>query len=43
MSTEPGISERKADHIELCATGDVGFHRKTTLLEHVDLVHDSLP
>jgi isopentenyl-diphosphate delta-isomerase len=44
MSTpETGIGERKADHIELCATGDVGFHAKTTLLEHVDLVHDSLP
>lgn len=42
-TTEPGIGERKADHIELCATGDVGFHRKTTMLEHVDLVHDSLP
>ena len=42
-TTDPGISERKADHIELCAKGDVGFHAKTTLLEHVDLVHDSLP
>lgn len=42
-NTDPGISERKADHIELCATGDVGFHRKTTMLEHVDLVHDALP
>lgn len=37
------ISERKADHIELCATGDVGFHTKTTLLEQVELVHDALP
>ena len=44
MSTPgTGISERKADHIELCATGDVGFHTKTTLLEHIDLLHDSLP
>jgi isopentenyl-diphosphate delta-isomerase len=43
MTTDPGISERKADHIELCAKGDVGFHRKTTLLEEVELVHDSLP
>jgi isopentenyl-diphosphate delta-isomerase len=40
---ETGISERKADHIELCAKGDVGFRTKTTLLEHVELVHDSLP
>jgi isopentenyl-diphosphate Delta-isomerase len=42
-TTDSGISGRKADHIELCATGDVGFHAKTTLLEHVDLIHDSLP
>jgi isopentenyl-diphosphate delta-isomerase len=37
------IASRKADHIELCATGDVGFRAKTTLLEDVELVHDSLP
>ena len=37
------IDGRKADHIELCATGDVGFRGKTTLLEHVRLVHDALP
>jgi isopentenyl-diphosphate delta-isomerase len=43
MTIDSGIEGRKADHIELCATGDVGFHRKTTLLEQVDLVHDSLP
>jgi len=43
MTTEKTISERKADHIDLCATGDVGFHRKTTLLEEVELVHDALP
>lgn len=43
MTTDSGIEGRKADHIELCATGDVGFHHKTTLLEHVDLIHDSLP
>jgi isopentenyl-diphosphate delta-isomerase len=43
MTSDSGIADRKADHIELCATGDVGFHRKTTLLECVDLVHDSLP
>jgi isopentenyl-diphosphate delta-isomerase len=44
MTTQDtGISERKADHIELCAKGDVGFRSKTTLLDHVELVHDSLP
>jgi isopentenyl-diphosphate delta-isomerase len=37
------IGQRKADHIELCATGDVGFQAKTTLLEHVELLHDALP
>ncbi|HTJ85507.1 MAG TPA: type 2 isopentenyl-diphosphate Delta-isomerase, partial [Polyangiaceae bacterium] len=37
------ISKRKADHIDLCATGDVGFRQKTTLLEEVELVHDALP
>lgn len=39
----PAISSRKADHLDLCATGDVGFQRKTTLLEEVELVHDALP
>ena len=44
MSTfDSAISNRKADHIELCARGDVGFKTKTTLLENVELLHDSLP
>jgi isopentenyl-diphosphate delta-isomerase len=37
------IGQRKADHLALCATGDVGFRGKTTLLEEVRLVHDALP
>jgi isopentenyl-diphosphate delta-isomerase len=37
------ISQRKRDHIELCATGDVGFRDVTTLFECVRLVHDALP
>ncbi len=37
------IGERKADHIELAARGDVGFKQTTTLLECVRLVHDALP
>jgi len=37
------IEQRKADHIELCSEGDVGFARKTTLLEQVELIHDALP
>ncbi|MFO0548973.1 MAG: type 2 isopentenyl-diphosphate Delta-isomerase [Polyangiaceae bacterium] len=43
--TEPAldISQRKSDHIDLCATGDVAFKAKTTLFEEVELVHDALP
>jgi isopentenyl-diphosphate delta-isomerase len=37
------IGQRKRDHLELCATGDVGFRGTTTLLECVRLVHDALP
>lgn len=43
MSNDPSIGQRKADHIELCATGDVGFRRKTTLFEEVELIHNALP
>lgn len=46
MSSENGtvdISQRKQDHIDLCATGDVGFRAKTTLFEEVELVHDAVP
>lgn len=37
------IGQRKQDHIELCATGDVGFREKTTLFEDVRLCHDACP
>jgi isopentenyl-diphosphate Delta-isomerase len=37
------IGDRKADHLALCAEGDVGFRGRTTLLEQVRLVHDALP
>ncbi len=37
------ISQRKSDHILLCATGDVGFRKRTTLFEDVRFVHDALP
>ncbi|MEC7988045.1 MAG: type 2 isopentenyl-diphosphate Delta-isomerase, partial [Myxococcota bacterium] len=37
------ISSRKADHIDLCIEGDVGFHQKTNLFEEVELIHDALP
>ncbi len=41
--TEGDIGKRKQDHLDLCATDDVAFRERTTLLEHVRLVHQSLP
>ncbi len=41
MSTD--IENRKADHLDLCATDEVAFRGRTTLLECVRLVHQSLP
>lgn len=40
---EPTISSRKDDHIDLCVSGDVGFHAKSTLFDAVEFVHDALP
>ncbi|MCS6901970.1 MAG: type 2 isopentenyl-diphosphate Delta-isomerase [Myxococcales bacterium] len=40
---EQEIGQRKADHIQLAVSGDVGFRGKTTLLECVRLIHDALP
>lgn len=37
------ISQRKTDHINLCASGEVEFREKGTLLDQVQLVHDALP
>jgi isopentenyl-diphosphate delta-isomerase len=37
------ISSRKADHLDLATSGDVGFKHQTTLFECVGLVHDALP
>jgi isopentenyl-diphosphate delta-isomerase len=37
------ISQRKKDHLALCAGPNVGFREKTTLFEEVELVHDALP
>jgi isopentenyl-diphosphate delta-isomerase len=39
----PGIQKRKADHLALCASGEVDFRGKGTLLNEVALVHDALP
>jgi isopentenyl-diphosphate Delta-isomerase len=36
-------SDRKGDHLDLCATDDVAFRDKTTLLEQVQLIHNALP
>ena len=38
-----GIRRRKADHLALCASGEVDFREVTTLLEEVALVHHALP
>ena len=38
-----GSESRKRDHLALCASGDVAFKDKTTLLEQVHLVHRALP
>jgi isopentenyl-diphosphate delta-isomerase len=37
------IGQRKVDHLELCASDQVAFRNRTTLLECVQLVHQSLP
>ena len=37
------IGKRKVDHLELCASDQVAFRNRTTLLECVQLVHQSLP
>jgi len=43
MSKQPAISTRKADHLDLCTDGDVGFRSKTNLFDAIDFVHDALP
>ncbi|MFW5920474.1 MAG: type 2 isopentenyl-diphosphate Delta-isomerase [Polyangiales bacterium] len=37
------ITQRKADHLDLCATDEVAYRQRTNLLEDVRLVHQSLP
>ncbi len=40
---DSAITRRKSDHLELCATEKVAFRARSTLLEDVSLVHQSLP
>src|SRR6185369_10341744 len=42
MVDEPAIAKRKADHLEVAASGRAEF-AKSTLLEHVHLIHQALP
>jgi isopentenyl-diphosphate delta-isomerase len=43
MADRPDIRSRKADHLDLCTDGQVGFRNKTNLFEAVEFVHDALP
>ncbi len=43
MPAAPDIATRKADHLALCAEGDVGFVHKRNGFDAIDLVHDALP
>src|SRR5215510_14477968 len=42
MADEPAIAKRKADHLEVAASGRAEFE-KSTLLAHDHLVHQALP
>src|SRR6185369_17021820 len=39
----PAIQKRKSDHLNLCASGEVDFRKKGTLLDDLQLIHDALP
>ncbi len=43
MGAPPDIAKRKADHLEVAASGRADFRARSTLLEEVHLVHQSLP
>lgn len=43
MADRLDISQRKKDHLALCAGPNVGFRNKSTLIDDVKLVHCALP
>ncbi|PRQ07315.1 type 2 isopentenyl-diphosphate Delta-isomerase [Enhygromyxa salina] len=43
MADRLDISQRKKDHLALCAGDNVGFREKTALFEQCELVHCALP
>lgn len=43
MADRLDISQRKKDHLALCAGDNVGFREKTALFEQVELIHCALP
>lgn len=43
MADRHDISQRKKDHIALCAGDNVNFREKTALFEQVELVHNAMP
>ena len=40
---DPSLSQRKLDHLTLCATAEVEARRSETLLDEVTLLHNGLP
>nr|WP_293177722.1 type 2 isopentenyl-diphosphate Delta-isomerase [Nannocystis sp.] len=43
MADRLDISQRKKDHLALCAGDNVNFREKTSLFEQVELIHNALP
>lgn len=42
-TNDPSLSQRKLDHLTLCATAEVEARRSETLLDEVTLLHNGLP
>ena len=43
VTNDPSLSQRKLDHLTLCATAEVEAREKSTLLDELTLLHNSLP